>query len=837
MARRILLFDYADSSLTGQTMSITEDILTEYKFSHDDVDYAHVVTKEQLTKLPRADIIVCMGAEATKFLLPDAPPLKKCAGALTYHETLGTWILPTNHPNVIYMPEGKGYNQFDIFYDHLRRAIDLCQGTLTFPDSAGREMEWEWIGHNGSQGYNGDPKVWSGYFESTPAEVARMRAVLDGWLKRLDGGEEIKFCIDTESYTTDHFLPMTMVQIYDPIMDKSFAFNWGVISKDKTHWRRFLRHTNAWWTAHNLKHDWKMIFHWFGVKLSNCIDTMCYALGLTEKGNQTGLKYLSRQYSNAPYYEEGLEEWLDPDRDKINYGHIRPDVLAQYGCYDVFYGYDLSQVLPPLVEREGTTWLVENILLPATLTFAELEYTGVQVNMETANELKRKWEPLISEAIAEVQDYAHRAGFPYDPDVVKSQIVRRICECVPTRLREELTAAAGDTLPWASIRKHLRENYSLNTLCNQCKQRRYVRDIDPTLNVSSPKQMQHLCFDVLGMDETYEGRKTNKYFWKLNPAHEFTKLVEGYRELAYLNKNIIDGFGKFVRQDGRVHPDFLLFGTVTGRLAVKNPAVQTIPKHSKNAKPVRRIFLPDDDCVIMDVDYSNLELYVAHHLTGDANLLEGLQRDLHRTTAAAMYMKDYEEVTDSERQSAKPVNFGAGYNIGPGKLSKDINLIKITGGEKSKAQKFLDAFWGNYEVWDLARKGWVAEALENCELRTELGRVRRWNLITKDNLWKVENQACNFQGQSLASDLCLTSVIRLQKKLTDLGWGRVMLTVHDSIVFSIKKEFVHEAVPVIRDIMTDPVFETTTPFKVDVQVGHNYGDLIAYDAKLDYLKW
>jgi DNA polymerase I-like protein with 3'-5' exonuclease and polymerase domains len=127
--------------------------------------------------------------------------------------------------------------------------------------------------------------------------------------------------------------------------------------------------------------------------------------------------------------------------------------------------------------------------------------------------------------------------------------------------------------------------------------------------------------------------------------------------------------------------------------------------------------------------------------------------------------------------------------------------------------------------------------METCKLRTQTGRVRRWNLITRDNMWKVENQACNFKGQSLASDLCLTSVVQLQKALTERGWGRVVMTVHDSIVFSIKAEYVHDAVPLIRKTMTTPIFESTTPFKVDVQIGKNYGDTQAYVAEEDYTKW
>lgn len=829
---KILLVDYGDAQLTSETSSIAEDIFAEYGFNTDNVEYAHVSRKKQVGLLPQADVTLAMGAEALSALVPEAPPLKKMSGVLTWSQELGTWVLPTEHPNCIYVPDGKGYGRFDTFYDHTRRAIDLCQGTLPFPPKEGHKVDWEFVGHNG-EGWDPytkvkRPVVWSGYFEATDAELDRQFEILNNWLHRLHVDGPQTFAADTESYDLDFYHPLTMIQIYDPWEKKAYAFTWGVIEQAKELWQDFFCHENARFVWHNIQHDAKMLRHWLGVLVDERHDdTLCWALGLTEKGNQTGLKYCSRQYNNAGFYEEGLDDWLD--KDNINYGHIRPDILAEYGCLDVFHTDGLASILPPLVEREGTRRLVCDILLPAARTFAQLSYAGIRVDKEYAEALKKEWAPLVEAAIKEVQDFAREMGFPHDPGVVKNQIVRQICSCVPVRLHQEL-----DNVRVLSYRKYLHETHGLNPTCDKCNNKRYIRRIDDTLNVNSSTQMQHLCFDVLGMDETYEGRKTNKYFWKLNPSHELTKLVMEYREMQYLSRNLIDGFGKFILEDGRVHPNILLFGTVTGRLAIREPAVQTIPKHSKNAKAIRRIFLPDLGDVIIDVDYSNLELYMAHHLTGDEALLEALQKDLHRMTASAMYLKSYEEVSDAERQSAKPVNFGAGYNIGAGKLSRDINLIGITGGEKSKAQAFLDAFWSKYTTWDKGRHEWMREALENCELRTELGRVRRWNLITKDNLWKVNNQACNFKGQSMASDLCLTSLIRLQDRLTELSLGRVMLTVHDSLVFSIHKDKVHEAVPIIREIMTTPIFETTTPFKVDVQVGPNYGDMDAYDPNNDY---
>lgn len=825
--QKIALVDLGDTQLSDETLDIVGAVLEEQGWTQD-VAYLHLRNATELGKLKEYDLVVSFGAQALAALVKDSRPLKLFAGSLTYSAGLKAWVLPTHHPNVIY--QGK-YAQFDDIYDHLRRAVALAKGTLAYPPIQGHRVDWELIGHNGSRGsYPEDPNVFTGYFGATREEVLRQSEILSEWLTALDSGEIRGFGADTESFTTDHLKPLTMIQIYDPVMDKAFAFNWGVIKHAKEEWVRFLNHPNARMIWHNIKHDAKMIYHWLGIWLGeHHDDTMCWALGLTEKGNQTGLKYLSRQYCNAPYYEEALDVWLD--RKNVNYGHIRPDVLAEYGCADVYYTYRLSQILPDLSRQDGTEALVRNILLPAQRTFAKVEYNGIRIDQEYAASLDELWTPLIEEAIGKVQDYARSVGFPADPSVTSGQIERKICECVPMDYYNDL---AGVRV--ASYRKTLADKHSWNPECDTCKKRRYLRTVDNTLNVASTKQMHHLCFDMLGMEQTWEGRKTNKYFWEINQNHEFAKLVASYRELDYLNRNIVRGFGNFVTEDGRIHPSIALWGTVTGRLAVRDPAMQTVPKHSGNAKPVRRMFLPDPGELVVDVDYSNLEMFMAAHLTGDQNLIKALESDIHRTTAAAMYMKVYEEVTGEERQSAKPVNFGAGYNIKAKKLSRDKNLVKITDGEAPKAQAFLNAFWASYHQWDQARKQWIQEAMTNCELTTEMGRKRRWSLITSDNSWKVENQACNFKGQSMASDLCLTSLIKLETMLTERGWGRVMISVHDSIVFSIKPQFMHEAVALIKEVMTTPDFSTEINFKVDVTVGKNYGDQESYDPNKDYEK-
>jgi DNA polymerase I-like protein with 3'-5' exonuclease and polymerase domains len=834
---QIALVDYGKSKCTNEVLEILEAVFKEAEFPEDKITYYHIDQVEHIAQI-KGGVVVAFGAEAMRKLCNVNRDLREYAGCLTWNEDMGTWVLPTYHPNGIYQEK---YDEFDSVYDHLRRAVDLAVGRLAFPPKDGPDFEWDWVGHNGEgwdwkQGYH--PEVWSGYFECTPEQVSVGEAYLRVWIDRLEKGEQT-FAIDTESYNLNHFQPLTMIQVYDPVMNKAVAFNWGVIERMKELWQWFLNHKNGRWVLHNTKHDRKMLRHWLNVDLGDRdIDTMCYALGLTEKANQTSLKYVARQYCNAPFWDEGLKVWLSSDKKQINYGHIRPDVLAEYGCLDVYYTYQLSTVLPPRVEREGTTRLVRDILLPAQRTFAEIEYEGIRIDLPYTQQLAAKWRPLIDDAISEVQEYARQKSFPRDPKVTKNQIVRRICDCVPVRMHDELRE-----LRVTSYSKYLRESHGLLNRCETCKNKRYVREVDNTLNVRSSTQMAHLCHDMLEMIPTFKPRQCDKQFWEINAGHPFAELVVAYRELDYLQRNFVEGMQGFLWEDGRVHPDIFVAGTVSGRLSMKSPALQTVPSRSKRAKFVKRMFLPDEGDLCVNVDYKALEMFVTHHLTKDPQLLEDLTtRDIYKATAQDIFRKAYEEVTAEERKAVKPVVLASGYNIKAGKLSKNPDIRKTIGGGKEKAQEMLDAFWTRYKVWNDVKEAWKKEAVRTGVLTTEFGRKRRWSLVTAANLWKVENQATNFKSQSTGSDICLRRVILLTRLLKEKNYGRVMLTVHDSIVFSIHKDKVHEAVKLIEETMCDVPVETDTPFFVDTGIGPDYAyacdeEKGGYDPNRDYTTW
>lgn len=782
-------------------------------------------------------IVVAIGAEATKLLCGTSKPLGKYAGSLTWSEEFGVWVLPTHHPSVIYIGPRETmntrYDLFDFTWDHVHRAVKLVKGEIKFPPKGGHDIPWEWVGHNGEGWDPGtdEATVWAGYSETTASQISRATEILSKWIYKLDSGVVVKFALDTESWNLNTFDPLLMIQVYDG--EKAWAFNWGTIEATRELWELFLNHVNARWIIQNTKYDRQVLKRWLSVDLGERdIDTMILAMGITEKGKQCGLKYLSRQHLNAPFYEEELDVWLD--KANICYGHIKPEVLAEYGCKDVYYAYHLVPILLPMVKSEGTEKSVRETLTPAQRVLADVEYQGMRVDVEYAKKTSAEWLPVIDAAIEKVQDYARSAGFPGDSAITAGQSYKSVCECVSVRARFHL-----EGLRCTSFAKRLRDQAIEVADCGVCANKRYVTKNENLLNVNSSKQMQHLCFDILKMKELpSEGRSCGKEFWKFNGNHEFAKLVAGYKELLYLRRNFLEGVQQYIAEDGKVHPDFLLFGTKTGRLAIHNPAMQTVPTHGENAKAAKKLFIADDEeSVIVNADYKSLEMFIAHHLTGDPVLLDNLlgEWDVHTALAAKCYQIDPADVTPEERQSVKPVNFGAGYGISGFKLALDPAMEKATGGDADKAQEFIDEFWDMYAVWSAKCDEWRAQAHEDQFLFTEMGRKRRWNLITADNKNRVNNQAINFPGQSMASDLCLHSLIRLHTLLTGLGWGRILLTVHDSLVFNIKKKYLHQAITLIEKEMTTPPFKTDTPFAVDVTVGPSYGEQESYDSTKEYV--
>jgi uracil-DNA glycosylase family 4 len=801
------------------------------------------------------DVIVALGGLASQVLCNQSKGITQFAGALTWNEDVKRFVLPTFHPSAVIHGQ-TGY--FDDIYNALHRAVRIAKGKLQLPPPGGHKITWELVGHRGEKiPRPDDPKrwTWTGHFEATDAEVARAQEVVETWLAVMDGGQEFHCGLDTESRNTNFFEPMTMLQVYDPIGNKAWAFTWGVIERLRELFARLLGHQHFRPRLHNTSYDRQVIRHWIKAELDDRdIDTMVYANGLTEKLEQTSLKYLARQHCNAPYYEEALDEWLPSQGSPFD--QVPPDVLAEYGCADTFYTYLLADILPELCAEENTLELCDSLLIEAQRAFSDVEYHGCYIDTEYADGLEEKWVPIINAAVQRVKDYAAEQGFPKKVEVVGAQTKPIPCpQCIPETIAHEMIDAESDRARWRSwLNKRLEwnvvkaergavearldfelkwpadtpRNTPADPSCKRCMKRRYVLVPDTELNVRSSKQMQHLCFDMLRMNTGPNGRSCDKDFWAANEAHPLSKLVGDYRETDHLLRNYVRGTVDDLAQDGRIHPDFLLVGTVTGRLAIHNPPLQTLPKHQVDpvkAKMIRKLFKASPGHVIVDADYSNLELFVSHHYSQDPNLLKALtEQDFHRATAAAIFETPYDEVTSYQRFLSKFVTFGIAYGRQAYSLAQG-ELKEITGGSEQVAQEYIDNFWSLYPLWYEQYQQWQEDALTKGEIQTPLGRKRRWRIIPPHMRQSVRNQAVNFPMQSLASDTCLGALIRLNQRFKENGWGRVLFTVHDSLVCEVKEEVLAEAVELIRYEMEHPSYPTNTPFTVNIEVGPSLGEV------------
>jgi DNA polymerase I-like protein with 3'-5' exonuclease and polymerase domains len=755
-------------------------------------------------KARKPKVVLAVGGTASQVLLNTTDGITKTQGAMRWNEELGTWVIATYHPAAV-LHGNTGY--FDDIYDTTKRALQLTRGEIPFPD---RNFKLDW------------------HYVDDPAEAIKV-------LNHLYASAT-KIAFDTESKTKYSTGPRPlddewiMSQFYAG-GDQAWAFNMPAmlhLRPFREALQKLFDKNGVIWRMHNSAYDRQVIRAGRFRSPKIVRDSMVLGLGLTERGEQVGLKVLSRTYLNAGYYEDlGDYSWTKGPQHE---GHWRD--LAKYGCQDVYYTFHLCDLLPPLVEAEGTMPLCKGLLTDATDAFADLEFRGSGIDMEYAAKLEDEWLPIIEEAERTMQDWAASKGFPLEQSFVGAQVKEIPCPVCSN----DVDFVEKDRKLW---RKEFETRFSHDPSCTGCMKRRFKLVPDERLNVRSSKQLQHLAFDILKMKHPERKRSTEEVFLAYNETSDFTKLLRNIRERDHLLRNYIRGIGDDVGPDGRVHPDFLLFGTITGRLSIRNPPLQTLPKwgvNPKMAKMVRRMFKARPGHVIVDVDYKNLELFIAWHYSGDENLGRALtEQDFHTATAAAVFNKSYAWMTDPAnkqeagdlRFNSKFVTFGIAYGRQAYSLAQG-ELKALTGGSEQLAQQYIDRFWALYPKYQEVYNQWQRDALTVGELRTPLGRVRRWRLITPDKVNHIKNQAVNFPIQSLASDTCLSALIRLNKRLPAAGLGDVLFTVHDSLVFEVPEDRLHEAIAVIKEEMTTPPYETHIKLFVDVEYGPTLGDVQPY---------
>jgi DNA polymerase-1 len=708
------------------------------------------------------DVTVAMGSTAVKSILQTNDSVSHRNGALEWNEEYNSWVIPTFHPAAVLRGN---LSAFDDELDALKRAVGLSTGRIPSPPVIHPTPSYDLV-QSESECLNA---LWEirDYVESRrgdePAGVLLALDIETGGKNKEDG---LRY-LDGD---------LLLVSIASP--DKAWVFDYDAVpggSESADVFARMLQSQDITWVLHNAKFDIQWLRHHFGAYPYQWLDTMCYALALTERGDGVGLKKLSRQYLNAGFYEDTLQVPKD-----ASYSAVPREVLAEYAAYDVIYTVRLLPVLERLVIAEGTQKLVP-LLHAAQRAFADCEYHGTAFDRDWAEHLDKLWRPKIDEMTYRLQEYAQKAGF----------------------------------VAWQSFKKPTK------------KQKEMV-----LLNPGSTTQLASFFFDTLRLEPPGGKRTTGKELLEAYPDHEAVKLLIELRRYEHMVHTYIDGFVDDIWGDGRVHPDILLFGAVTGRLSIHNPPLQIIPKHNVDpeiADALHRLFVASPGHTFVNVDYKQLEIRVAWLLSGDAALGQSvLTGDFHRQTASTVFRKPAEEVTAVERFQMKALTFGLMYGRGANALSKG-EMRPLTGGDARIAQAYIDDFFKKYSEYAKFYQQCQRDAMHNGFLETPFGRKRRWNLISADTVSEIRTQSVNFPVQSVASDICLSSLIRLNKILQDREWGHVLFTVHDSIVIEIHDECLDSALPLIRKEMTrTDLLPLQVPanfcLDVDVEVGKNWGE-------------
>ncbi|MGG1689475.1 DNA polymerase I [Heyndrickxia ginsengihumi] len=349
-----------------------------------------------------------------------------------------------------------------------------------------------------------------------------------------------------------------------------------------------------------------------------------------------------------------------------------------------------------------------------------------------------------------------------------------------------------------------------------------------TFNINSPKQLGVILFEKLGLPvikKTKTGYSTSAdVLEKLEPAHEIVKEILHYRQLGKLQSTYIEGLLKVVHDDQKVHTRFNQALTQTGRLSSTDPNLQNIPIRLEEGRKIRQAFIPSEkDWVIFSADYSQVELRVLAHISGDDKLISAFQEDMdiHTKTAMDVFHVKAEEVTANMRRQAKAVNFGIVYGISDYGLSQNLNITRKEAGQ------FIERYFDSYPRVKQYMEEIVQEAKQKGYVSTLLKRRRYIPEITSRNFnirSFAERTAMNTPIQGSAADIIKKAMIDMAERLQqEKLQARLLLQVHDELIFEAPKDEIEILKQIVPDVM-EHALELAVPLKVDYAYGPTWFD-------------
>jgi DNA polymerase-1 len=450
------------------------------------------------------------------------------------------------------------------------------------------------------------------------------------------------------------------------------------------------------------------------------------------------------------------EDLLGKGKDKILFSQVKTEKLFNYSCEDADFTFRLVKKLKPLLKEKSLLKLFEEIEMPLVPVLVKMENNGIKLNKKILEEMEKK----ISKTIKNLENKIHDLAGEY-------------------------------------------------------------------FNINSTKQLKIILFEKLDLPkELVKKTKTGlstaaDELKKLKDYHPIIPLLLEYRELVKLKSTYIDALPELInKKTNRIHTSFNQTITATGRLSSTEPNLQNIPIKSELGRGIRKAFVAEKGNKLLALDYSQIELRLAAHLSSDEKMIKAFKNkeDIHTATAAQINRVEIKDVTKQMRREAKAVNFGILYGQGPHGLaqSADMNYFK--------AKEFIDKY---FEIYGGVKK-YIANSQESARntgyAETMFGRRRYLPEINSSvgMLRKgAERMAVNTPLQGTAADMIKVAMIKINKELPD---SKMLIQVHDELIFEVKKEEISKFAPKIKNIMEN-VLKLKVPIIVDIKTGDNWGEM------------
>ncbi len=344
-------------------------------------------------------------------------------------------------------------------------------------------------------------------------------------------------------------------------------------------------------------------------------------------------------------------------------------------------------------------------------------------------------------------------------------------------------------------------------------------------NINSPKQLGEILFEKMGLEggkKTKTGYSTSaEVLEKLRTVHPVINMILEYRQLTKLKSTYADGLAVYIKNDGRIHSRFNQTITATGRISSTEPNLQNIPVRMELGRQIRKVFIPREGCIFVDADYSQIELRILAHMSGDKKLIEAYNSDadIHRITASQVFHVPYEDVTPELRRNAKAVNFGIVYGISSFGLSQDLEI------SKKEAAQYIERYFETYPQIKEYLDGLVKSAKSNGYAVTMYGRKRPIPELSSSNFMQRsfgERIAMNSPIQGTAADIIKIAMVRVNRALKENNLkSKLILQIHDELLIETYIEEKEQVMKILADEMHNAA-KLSVPLEIDMHTGNNW---------------